>query len=180
MVRKNVLVYGSALLLLALLCASPVAAEERLKRITGLVGFGGSPDGDPEDGIDHASFQAGFSFEVDSDVLVGFRAGKVAIDGDGFGARKKPDLTYVTAAGEYLFSEGYYRSGLYVGLGLYRLDDGGSGLGDESSPGLSLGLTGDFEINDRLAFVVELSGHYADLGGANFFAMLHAGVGYRF
>lgn len=169
-----------AVLVVGWLWALPAAADDHLKRVSGLVGLGGSADGDPEDGVDHPTFQLGFSFEVERDLLVGVRAGRLHVGGEGFGPRRDPELTYATVAGEYLFSEGYYQSGVYLGLGLYRLDDGGSGVKAESSPGINLGLTGDFELNDRFSLLVELSGHYADLGGANFFTLFHAGVGYSF
>ena len=82
------------------------------------------------------------------------------------GGRLNADLTYATVGGEYLFNEGYYTSGVYLGLGWYGLDGGELAESDsEGSIGLALGLTGDFAITKRFSILVELSGHYTEPRG---------------
>ena len=163
--------------------AGPAAAEESYPfRASLFIGLGGAFDAEPSSDLDHSSFQLGFSWESDYDVLVGLRYGEIGWDGDaGLGARVGPDLAYLTAAGEYLFHEGYYTSGVYLGLGWYQLDeDAAAEIPSDSAIGLVLGVTGDFRITDRFSILVELSGHYTDLDDADLLAMGHAGIAYRF
>jgi len=149
-------------------------------RVSGLVGIGGSPDGSPDDHLDHFSFQLGFAWEADDDLLVGLRYGQLTFDSGGLGARPEPTLDYVTVGGEYLFNEGYYVSGVYLAIGGYRLGDGGSGLGSETALGGAVGLTGDFRITDRVSVLVDLSVHYAELEDVDGLGIGLVGIGYRF
>ena len=181
MSRKQLLCLATTLLFLAVtLGAGPAAAQAHFKRVSGFVGFGGSGDGEPENGLDHSSLQLGLAFAAEKDLMVGVRLGRLDIGGEGFGLRKSPDLTYVSASGEYLFNEGYFTSGVFLGLGWYQLSDGGSGLGSETSAGVNLGLTAEFAVNRRVSILVEFSAHYADLEGIDVFAFVHTGIGYRF
>ena len=79
--------------------AAPATAQVHLTRFSGLVGLGGSGDGEPENGVDHPTLQVGFAFEVERELLVGARLGHLVVGGDGFGLRADPELTYVTVAG---------------------------------------------------------------------------------
>jgi hypothetical protein len=164
-------------LLLAVPAASP--AQEGSRRVSGLLGFGGAPNGSPEDGLDHFSFQLGFAFELEGDLMVSARLGQMSFDGDPLGQRIDPTLTWVNAAGEYLFDEGYYTSGVYFGLGWYGLGNGGSGLGSDDAAGAVLGLTGDFAVQPRFSVLVDLSAHYTGLDDIDLLLMGHVGVAYH-
>jgi len=174
----------SALLagLLAAVLAGPVAAQEHLFRAALFTGLGGAFDAEPSDDLDHSSYQLGFSWTIEPDVLVGVRYGELGWDADeALGPRLGSDLQYLTAAGEYLFNEGYYRSGLYFGLGWYQLEeDAVAEISSDSAIGLVLGLTGDFRLTDRFSILVELSGHYTDLEDADILGMGHAGIAFHF
>ena len=151
-------------------------------RASGLFGIGGVIDDDLSSGYSNPTFQLGFSFETEQDTLVGLRYGRLDFDdglnGDGLATGQ---LSYVTVAGEYRFNEGYYESGIYLGLGGYNLETVGP-LGvenDDTGAGAALGVTGEFKISGRWAFLVELSGHWADLDAVNFFVMGHAGIVFK-
>lgn len=141
-----------------------------------MAGLGGSAENDPDTGLDNLSWQALFTMKIDSVTLWGVRAGVLKLDG---GDGSDGDLSYVTLSGEYLYVEGGFQSGLYLGLGLYDLS-GGSALGDDSSLGLVLGITGHVPISERWSALIELSGHYAALDQTKFLLMGHVGVGYHF
>ncbi|HVR29038.1 MAG TPA: outer membrane beta-barrel protein, partial [Thermoanaerobaculia bacterium] len=151
-------------------------------RVSLFGGVGGAYDAEPSGDLDHSSYQLGFSWISDYDLQVGLRYGQVAWDDDeALGGRTGSDLTYLTAGGEYLFNEGYYRSGIYLGLGWYRLDeDVAAEISSDSALGLALGITGDFRLTDRFSILIELSGHYTDLDDADILAMGHAGIAFRF
>ena len=147
-------------------------------------GVGGSTDADPGDGVDNLAFQLGFKLVTQPRTQLGFRLGRFEVgSGDRFGSLTDAELTYATVAGEYRLREPFYDSGVFLGLGLYRLDGtsvlGGDG-GDETAPGLTLGVSGDFAINRRLSFLLELGGHYVDFDEANVFVTGLAGVGFHF
>ncbi len=168
------------LVALTLLAGATPAEELRPFRLSVSTGLGGSFDSEADTSFDNSSFQLGFAWARDHITLVGVRYGQLDLDSgtpDLFSA----ELTYVTIAGEYVFSEGYYESGLYLGLGIYELD-GSTSLGpfDETAVGLTVGVTGEFPITARWAILLEISGHYADISTVRLFAMGHAGLAYRF
>ena len=134
---------------------------------------GGSVSG----GIDKNGFQANFSWRTQPRTAVGIRLGSIGLSGEQVGTMFGPDFRYATIAGEYKFQEIYYQSGVFFGLGLYQL---GNGTESEQGPGMTLGVSGDFPINERLSFVVELSGHYADIDAASTFGGIHLGLAYHF
>jgi hypothetical protein len=173
-----------AALLAASLAAAAQAQDKYPYRASAFVGLGGpisSGDGDSSS-LDHGSYQLGFSWISDTDILVGVRYGQIDFgDDEGVGGRSGSDLTYATIGGEYLFNEGYYTSGVYLGLGWYDVGEDDLGeIGSDSAIGFALGLTGDFRLTQRFSILVELSGHYTDLDDADLLAMGHAGVAYRF
>lgn len=139
--------------------------------------FGGSLDGEPDGGLDHAGFLANFSWRTEPRTSVGVRIGSTDLSGDQVGTLASPTFRYATIVGEYRFNDLYYESGVFMGLGVYQLDDG---VQSEEGVGLTLGVTGDFPINERFSVVVELAGHYADLDAASTHATVHAGVAYHF
>ena len=51
---------------------------------------------------------------------------------------------------------------------------------DETSFGLTLGLTGEFSINRRWSVIAEIAGHWADFDTAQVFATGHIGIGFYF
>jgi hypothetical protein len=165
---------------LGLAMAAAAAAQPAQKypfRVTALGGLGGAVD---DSGFGHGSYQLGFSWLSTDDVLVGVRVGQVLFD-EGPKERQGSDLTYATIAGEYLFNEGYYTSGIYIGLGWYGLEaDALPEFPRDDAIGLVVGLTGDFKVSQRFSIVVELSGHYTDLDDADLLAMGHAGVAFHF
>lgn len=148
-------------------------------------GFAGSTDVDPGDGVDNVALQLGFKLVTQPRTHLAFRLGRFDLGSENrFGSLQDAELTYVTVTGEYWLRERFYDSGVFFGLGLYRLD--GSPVlpddegGDETAAGVTVGVAGDFEITRRLSFLLELSGHYVDFDEANIFAMGLAGVGLHF
>ena len=94
-----------------------------------------------------------------------------------FGSLSDTELTYATLGGEYRGRQGFWQSGIYLALGAYRLE-GTRFFQDEeeTSWGLSLGVTGELPINRTLGVQAEVSGHYVDFDDFQFFAMAHAGL----
>lgn len=147
-------------------------------------GVGGSPDVEEGDGFRNTGYQVGFSLVREPGTLVGIRVGKLDLDDKGrFANLSETELTYAVAGGEYLFNEGYYVSGVFLGLGAYRLDGQRIGLGgdsEETAIGGTLGLSGEFAMTRSLAIRIEVSGHYTDLEAAQLFGMAHAGLSLHF
>lgn len=149
-----------------------------------LGGFTGSPDADPSTDYDNFGVEGFFSMDLDVHTRFTVRVGQSTLDTDFSGF--ETDLSYLTAAGEYQFSDLFYQSSIFIGLGVYKADDalsivdGGLVLDDENALGLTIGTAGDFRINNRLSVIVELSGHYADFDYAQFFVMGHAGFAVHF
>jgi hypothetical protein len=157
------------------------AQEDQPLEASLLVSAGGSIDEDSA-GLGNSGFQLGLSLRVDRRTKVGARYGEIGYGaGDRVGTVFNPTFSYLTIGGEYSFSEGYYESGIYLALGAYRLE--GTELGQsvsDSTVGLALGVTGEFEITRRLGFVLEASGHFADFAAARYFITFHGGLAYHF
>lgn len=171
------------LLLVAFLLPGAVRAQEPYTFTVGLLGgLGGSLDADPGDDLGNTGYQINLAMITEPRTHVGFRLGNLALDGEErFGTLTDAELSYITVAGEYRFPESYYESGIYAGLGGYRLEGTRGGKDrSETAPGLVVGVTGEFRITRWLAVLVELSGHYADFDEAQFFAMGHGGVAVHF
>ena len=147
-------------------------------------GLGGAFDADPDPGLSNTTIQLGFSLALDTTSLFVARLGQLDLDDpQGFGGLADAELTYVTLGGEYRLRRSLYDSGIFLGLGGYRLEGTrfATGEGDEQTAlGLVLGVTADFPITRRFSILSELSGHYADLDEAQFFGMLHVGVAFHF
>lgn len=172
--------------LVVLLSAAPAAAQlQEPYNFTGslFLGLAGSTDADPGDGLDNTVVQAGFNFVRSSRSQLAFRLGRFDLDSERqFGSLFDAELTYLTVAGEYRLRESFYDSGVFAGLGVYRLEGtpafaGGDG---ETAGGVHLGILGDFDLNRRFSILLELSGHYVDFEDANVFIMGLAGVGAHF
>ena len=99
-----------------------------------------------------------------------------------FEGLEKPQLDYANVAGEYRFTESYYKSGLFLGLGAYRIAGDVAGVRkEETQIGAVFGADGEFGITRRLTFVIELSGHYVNFSdSARIYALAHAGLAYHF
>jgi hypothetical protein len=176
--RRSVLRQVLWLGLLAAAASTAHAAEKYPFRVSALAGLGGAVDNGGS--LGNGTYQLGFSWLSNEDIMVGVRVGQVLFD-EGPDERLGSDLTYTTIGGEYRFNEGYYTSGIYIGLGWYGLEaDALPTHPSENAIGLVVGLTGDFKLNQRFSIVVELSGHYTDLDDADLLGMGHAGVAYRF
>ena len=148
-----------------------------------LGGIGGSVDAEPGDSLSNTGFQLNLAMVTEPQTHVGLRVGQLALDDDEvFGSLTDADLTYVTVGGEYRYSERFYDSGIFIGLGGYRLE--GTTFGGDSEEdtalGLTIGITGEFPLTRWLGLLVELSGHYADLEEAQIFGMGHAGLAIHF
>jgi hypothetical protein len=174
-----------AVLLGGLLVLPGVAhAAEQYTYTAGILGgIGGSFDADPGDDLSNSSYQLNLSMVTEPRTQVGLRIGKLDLDSqEAFGTLTGADLSYVTIAGEYRFQDSYYESGLYIGLGGYRLSGNRfNGKADsQTSVGVVVGVTGEITVNRWLGVVVELSGHYVDLDEANLYGMGHAGLAFHF
>jgi hypothetical protein len=163
----------------ALLLGAPAAAvEPYLVSVGVLGGLGGPLDADqPDPGMDHPAVQVDVGLLTEPRTLVMLRLGRVEFD-EPLGDRFEPRLDYATISGEYRLFDGWYDSGIFLGLGGYRL--GSEGGEEETAVGLTVGVTGDFELTRWLSAVAELSGHWADLDDNQFFGLGHAGLAVRF
>jgi len=179
--RPQRLVFLTILTLLALgllLPAASSAQQHQFSYTVGLMGgLGGSPDSEPDLGLDNFGFEAFFSMETSIRTRFVVRAGRMGLESDG--AVVDADLDYLTLSGEYEFSESGYEAGLFMGLGFYELN-ASRGIPDESTLGLTVGTTGDIRLTDRFSLFIELSAHYADFNFAQFFLMGHVGIGFHF
>lgn len=169
------------LVLLVAAGASSSGAQERVFSIAVSGGLAGSLDED-EGGFSNATFQGRFAVETARRRLVSVRLGRMDFDGEPLGGAFDATVDYLTVAGEYLFDESYYESGLYAGLGLFDLAstrfDGRPG--DETAVGLVVGALGEFRLTDRWFVYGEAGFAYTNLELAQLFADLQLGVGFRF
>jgi opacity protein-like surface antigen len=175
--RQSVLRQVLWLVVLATAASTAQAAEKYPFRVSALYGVGGAVDNGGS--FSNGTYQLGFSWLSNEDIMVGVRVGQLLFD-QGPDERQGSDLTYATIGGEYRFNEGYYTSGIYIGLGWYGLEAEAPDFPSDNAIGLVVGLTGDFKLNHRFSILVELSGHYTDLDDADLLGMGHVGVGYRF
>lgn len=176
---------GRLLLLACLLLLPGAAGAQELYTFTVgvLGGIGGSFDADPGDSLTNTGLQLNLGLVTEARTHLVLRLGQLGLDEDEFfGSLQDADLTYATIGGEYRISETFYDSGVYVGLGGYRLE-GISRFGDDESDtswGVTLGFTGELPITRWLGFQAEISGHYVDFDEAQVFGMAHAGLAFHF
>ena len=175
---------GPLVLIFALLLTPALAGAQELYTYTvgALGGIGGSPDADPGDGFSNTGLQLNLGMVTERNSQFALRLGRLQLDSDeSFGSFQDAQLSYVTAGGEYRFQESYYESGLYIALGGYRLEGTRGGKDDEeTSVGVSIGVTGELQINRWLGLLVELSGHYVDFDEEQLSGMAHGGVAFHF
>ena len=177
---------GSMLALLLLLSVPALAApgDSHSYSLSLLGGVGGSPDVEPGSGFGNTGYQLNFSVVRESGTLIGARVGRVDLsDEERFGPLREAFLDYALLGGEYLFNESYYVSGVFLGVGGYRLSGdpvSGGESEEETAFGGSLGLSGEFGLTRSLAIRVELAGHYADLETTQVFGTAHVGLTLHF
>lgn len=175
---------GIAVLAGLLLLPGAARAQETYNYSAAVLGgIGGSLDAEPGDDLSNTGFQLNLSMVTDPRTHVGVRVGQLGLDADEFfGSLSEADLTYVTVGGEYRFDETWYDSGIYLGLGGYRLEgtDFAGGDSRDTSLGLTIGVTGEFKVNHWLGVLLELSGHYVDFEEAQVFGMGHGGIAVHF
>jgi hypothetical protein len=174
---------ASLAILLGLLVPCATRAQQYTYSIGALGGVGGSFDASPGNSYSNSSYQLNLAMVTEPKTLVGVRLGKINLDKqDLFGSLHNAGLTYLTVAGEYRFTESYYESGLFLGLGAYRLSgtraDGRSQ--DQTSVGLTGGITGEIPITRRLGLLLEVAGHYVNLHEAKIYGTLHGGLTFHF
>ena len=195
--RQHRYLTSSILIALAFCCLAGSSSAQTTSRYTAgaMFGFGATTGSGPSGStIDDAylvddrfdfGYQLFFGMEVRRGVMFATRFGQMDVQIASpnrlalFGSPVDSELTYLTLAGEYRLPAGSYQSGLFLGAGYYSVD-GQDVFDDDSGLGLTVGVDGDFRINDRWSILVEFSGHYADLDYAQFFIMGHAGIGFRF
>jgi hypothetical protein len=160
---------------LAQLLPGQVQAQELTYAVGVVGGVGGTDDTDE---FSDTAIQAHFSFALQPRTHFVVRAGELDL-AEGGESTPPGSLGWITVSTEYVVPSGFFDSGLFIGLGYYRLESDNS-LIDESGLGLTLGVTGDFPIIRHLALRVELAGHYADLDSAQIILMAQAGLSLRF
>ena len=181
--HRRRLLGGLALLAGLLAAGAAHAADESTYSVGVLGGVGGSFDVDPGNSYNNSSFQLNLAMTTEPRTQVGLRLGRINLDKEAaFGSLHSADLAYVTIGGEYRFKESYYDSGVYLGLGGYRLrgTDAAGRAQEQTSVGLAVGITGEIPINRWLGVLLELSGHYVDLDEAKIWGMGHAGLTVHF
>lgn len=169
----------AALAAVAALLALPQSAEAQAVSTTNLNtytvslmgGLGGSIDED-ESGYDNSALQLGLSVVTERSVKLGARVGTLGSI-ERMGNLFDADVTYVTIAGEYVFGETGYQSGIFVGLGVYQVE--GTRVFtreavDTTTVGLTGGVTGEFDVSRRFGILAELGFHGLTQGEAEFFA----------
>jgi hypothetical protein len=171
------------LIVCVVLAPGALAAQEATWTLSALGGLGTSID---ESGSAGLGLQAGGALVVDRQTNIWLRVGRLEFDtGSGTGDLTDATSTYFNIGGEYQFFEGYYDSGLFLGLGAYDLDAtrvgpvGGEAVGD-TVLGLVLGVSGEFKVTPKFALLVELAGHILDSDDAQILGTAHAGVAWHF
>ena len=149
--KPNQWILVPSLAALCLALATPAAeAQERFAITIGAMGgLGGSVDADPGDSLTNTAYQLTAALIIEAKTLLVVRAGHLNLDDDPvFVSLTDAGLDYVNIGGEYRYDHAFYESGVYLGLGGYRLDGNPLDPGDsetDTSFGVVLGLTGDFE-----------------------------------
>lgn len=158
--------------------ASSQAAASDLHSFTAslLGGVGGSIDKDAA-GFSNLSWQLGFGVQREVHTQFGMRLGRIDMSSTTVSnPLSNSALNYLLLGGEYRTQEGLYESGLFIGLGAYKLN----GSTSETSIGAALGVTGDFELTRKWTVLVELTGHVTQLEAAKIFATGLAGLALHF
>ncbi len=189
--RRSGSAHLSVLALLAVLGAlalpAAASAQDLYSWTVGVAGgLGGSLDVSPGSrSFDNGSWQIEGLALTEPRTLLGVRFGQLSLGNNQtvFGSKLGADLSYLTLSGQYMYEESYYDSGVYLGIGAYRLSGIDIDTGTSSSRtavGGVVGLTGEFRATRRLGVTLEVSGHYAELTRSHIFAMAHGGLAFHF
>lgn len=180
-----------ALLMAALLVAGllsttvPAAAQDYTWTLSAMGGIGSAiRDG----GGSETGFQLGFGLQFEPNANVWIKGGQLDLDtGSEVGKLTDGTIDYVNIGGEYQFTESYYQSGLYLGLGAYDIEarrnlpnDVLGPLRTETVVGLVVGATGEFKFTPSFVFLVEISGHILDSADVRVLGTAHVGFGIHF
>ena len=178
---------GYLVVLVAGLLAVPAHAADPVLLNFGLLGGVGGPldADDPDPGFSHPAFEFQVGLVTEPRTLVQLRLGRIDFgDEDQLGNTFRPELDYVTLAGEYRVYRNWYDSGIFLGLGGYRLSGDQGAVGghedEHTAIGLTGGVTGEFEITRHFAILGQLSGHYVDLDEAQLFTTAMGGLAIKF
>jgi hypothetical protein len=172
-------------LLLAAALPREANAQDYTWTLSLLGGVGGSLDKGGSAGF---GGQLGAALHLERTHTVWVRGGRFGFDtGADAGSLADATVTYLDLGGEYQFHEGYYESGLFLGLGAYQLEGTELGVGgvprdvlDDTVIGLVLGASGEFKFSPSFAFLVEISGHVVDSDAVGVLGMGHAGFALHF
>ncbi|MDH3745549.1 MAG: hypothetical protein OES47_10665, partial [Acidobacteriota bacterium] len=119
--KPSLLVLAGLLVVVAFAMPHQAAADTFTFFLQGGVGGPVNEDSTDSAGFETA-FQLGFTVASRGDIEVGGRAGRVDFaPGDQLGPLAAPTLDYLTLGGDYQFNEGFYQSGIFIGLGYYSL-----------------------------------------------------------
>jgi hypothetical protein len=169
----------------ALLAATPAHAVEPYYMEVGVLGGVGGPldvtGADP--GLGNRTLQLQLGLLTEPATLVQLRLGRFDFGNEQLGNLDSARLDYATIAGEYRFSYGWYDSGMFLGLGGYRLEGDrvdGSGSTSNTAFGVTFGVTGEFELSHRFFLVGEVAAHYAELHDAKLFGDAKFGIALHF
>lgn len=168
---------------LALLGAADASAQENYNFTLSLLGgVGGSLDAEPDTGLDDRSLLASFAVVTEPRLHTVARAGRLTLDEEEpFGSLREAELDYLTIGGDYKVLKSFYDSGLFAGIGAYRLEgERGGETVDDTAFGVHIGVSGEVRVTRWLGVVLELAGHWADLDEAQTFATGHAGIAVHF
>lgn len=173
-----------AMLALSLGAIPARAIEPYLMNIGILGGVGGPLDADdPDPGVSQRSMELQVGLFTEPRTLLQLRLGRIDFgSGDRLGDLFDPQLEYATISGEYRFYRSWYDSGMFIGLGGYRLrgDRAGGRNEEETAVGLTGGVTGEFELARHFSLLGEITGHWANLDRAQLFATAQAGLAFKF
>jgi len=144
-------------------------------------GFSGSFDSSGE-GFGHDAWQLAAGMVTSDRTLTMVRAGKLELGDQQATGLTHTELRYAIVAGEYRFRTSAYDTGVFVGIGTYRLrgDLPGGGSSHDSAIGAALGFTGDFDVTRHFSLVGELDFHYAFLEQTQFYGAALVGVAVHF
>lgn len=168
----------------ALALPAVVRGQEFTWTLSALGGIGAPLD--ESGGSADVGLQVGGALVVDRQTNIWLRLGTIGFEtGDGPGDLADGGADYFNIGGEYQFFEGYYDSGVFLGLGAYNIDGtrlsatGGVPV-DDTVLGLVLGVSGEFKVTPKFAFLVEAAGHILDSDDVQVLGTVHAGVAWHF
>ena len=175
------LIPAGLVVLAGLSWSAPAAAQDHTWSLSAMGGIGSAiRDGGGTD----TGYQIGFGLLFEQDAKVWLKVGELGFETD---LVTSGTASYINIGGEYQFTESYYQSGVYLGLGVYDLEsrriftEGVFGpVQSETALGLVIGATGEFKITPSFVFLVEISGHILDSSDVRVLGTAHAGFGIHF